>query len=102
MKSTSATPQRGCLKCAAPTRQFVWAALLLALLYPAARAQQAMITRPPAHSTAWQGPGGRHEFGLWWGYSGISGDIWGAAHNVTYMPVGLRYSYEFYRHNQAW
>jgi hypothetical protein len=66
-------------------------------------AQQTVVSTPAARTAAhWQGPGGRHEVGLWWGYSGISGDIWGAAHSVTYMPAGIRYSYEFARHNQSW
>jgi hypothetical protein len=65
-------------------------------------AQQAIVASPPVPKTHWQGPGGRHEFGLWWGYSGLSGDIWGAAHSATYMPIGIRYSYEFARHNQLW
>jgi hypothetical protein len=50
----------------------------------------------------WQGPGGRHEFGAWWGVSLISGHIWGYAGDVKYMPVDLRYSYEFYRHHESW
>jgi len=50
----------------------------------------------------WQGPGGRHEFGAWWGLSLISGHIWGFADDVKYMPIDLRYSYEIYRHNQTW
>jgi len=73
------------------------------LLVPAALvAQQTVVSTPPPHSSRWQGPGGRHEVGLWWGYSGFSGDIWGAAHSVSYMPVGIQYSYEFLRHNQSW
>jgi len=72
-------------------------------LVPAALvAQQTAVSTPSPHSSRWQGPGGRHEVGLWWGYSGFSGDIWGAAHSVSYMPVGIQYSYEFLRHNQSW
>jgi hypothetical protein len=52
--------------------------------------------------TNWRGPGGRHEFGAWWGMSAMSGHIWGYAGDVKYMPVDLRYSYEVYRHNQSW
>ena len=60
--------------------------------------------RPATLSGApdWQGPGGRHEFGAWWGLSAMSGHIWGFAGGVKYMPVDLRYSYEFHRHHQAW
>lgn len=50
----------------------------------------------------WKGPGGRHEFGSWWGLSLMSGHIWGFAGDVKYMPVDLRYSYEFYRHHESW
>ena len=78
------------------------AAALLMLLAIRVVAQQALTSPPAPSHLRWQGPGGRHEFGVWWGYSGFSGDIWGAAHNVSYMPIGVRYSYEFYRHNQAW
>jgi hypothetical protein len=54
---------------------------------------------PPAN---WQGPGGKHEFGAWWGVSLMSGHIWGYAADVKYMPIDLRYSYEFYRHHESW
>lgn len=50
----------------------------------------------------WEGPGGRHEFGAWWGVSLISGHLWGEAKDVKYMPIDLRYSYQFYRHKQQW
>ena len=50
----------------------------------------------------WQGPGGKHEFGAWWGLSVMSGHIWGYAGDVKYMPIDLRYSYEFYRHHESW
>jgi hypothetical protein len=53
-------------------------------------------------STDWQGPGGRHEFGALWGFSLMSGHIWGYAGDVKYMPIDLRYSYEVYRHKQSW
>ena len=59
--------------------------------------QPAVLSSPD-----WQGPGGRHEFGTWWGISWINGQIWGSADDVKYMPIDLRYSYEFYRHHQAW
>lgn len=57
---------------------------------------------PVAAPADWQGPGGRHEFGAWWGFSVMSGHIWGYAGDVKYMPIDLRYSYEFYRHHQTW
>ena len=37
----------------------------------------------------------------WWGMSLISGNLWGATDDVKYMPIDLRYSYEFYRHRQS-
>lgn len=52
--------------------------------------------------STWQGPGGRHEFGAWWGMSLMSGHLWGYEGDVKYMPIDLRYSYELYRHNNAW
>lgn len=42
-------------------------------------------------------PGGVHEFGAWWGLSVMSGHLWGAAGDVKYMPMDVRYSYEFAR-----
>lgn len=62
-----------------------------------AAVQPAVLSSPD-----WQGPGGRHEFGAWWGMSLISGHLWGYSGNVKYMPIDLRYSYEFYRHHQSW
>ena len=53
-------------------------------------------------SSNWQGPGGRHEIGAWWGASAMSGHVWGYAGDVKYMPIDLRYSYELYRHHQSW
>lgn len=50
----------------------------------------------------WEGPGGRHEFGAWWGLSLMSGHVWGFASDVKYMPIDLRYSYQFYRHHDSW
>jgi hypothetical protein len=58
----------------------------------------ARISGPPN----WEGPGGRHEFGAWWGMSLMSGHIWGFSGDVKYMPIDLRYSYEFYRHHESW
>jgi hypothetical protein len=63
------------------------------------RAVEPITTEGPP---VWQGPGGRHEFGAWWGLSLISGHIWGYSGGVKYMPIDLRYSYEFYRHRQEW
>jgi hypothetical protein len=40
-------------------------------------------------------PGGVHEFGAWWGLSLMSGHLWGYAKDVKYMPIDVRYSYEF-------
>lgn len=102
MALTSATPLCGRSNCGALA--LFHAAVVLVLSIPAAlHGQQTVVTTPPArNATRWQGPGGRHEVGFWWGYSGFSGDIWGAAHSVTYMPTGIRYSYEFARHNELW
>jgi hypothetical protein len=41
----------------------------------------------------WPRPGGVHEFGASWGFSGFSGPIWGYARDVKYMPVDVTYSY---------
>jgi hypothetical protein len=41
----------------------------------------------------WLRPGGVHEFGAWWGYSPISGHIWGYADDIVYMPIDVSYSY---------
>jgi len=43
----------------------------------------------------WPHPGGVHEFGAWWGFSGFSGPIWGYARDVKYMPIEVTYSYRF-------
>lgn len=93
MQFSSVLPKRFCS---------TFAIAIFILIAAPAYAQQSVISSRASSHSRWQGPGGPHEFGLWWGYSGFSGDIWGAAHNVTYMPVGIRYSYEFYRHNQSW
>lgn len=61
-----------------------------------------VLPAPVAGPPDWQGPGGRHEFGAWWGFSAMSGHIWGYAGDVKYMPIDLRYSYEFYRHHETW
>lgn len=41
----------------------------------------------------WPHPGGVHEFGALWGFSGFSGPIWGYAKDVKYMPIDVNYSY---------
>jgi hypothetical protein len=66
--------------------------------YLASVAPARTVPAPPN----WQGPGGRHEFGAWWGLSVMSGHIWGFSGDVKYMPMDLRYSYEFYRHHESW
>ena len=43
----------------------------------------------------WPHPGGVHEVGAWWGFSGFSGHIWGYADDIKYMPVDITYSYLF-------
>ncbi len=58
------------------------------------------VSGPPP--PGWEGPGGKHEFGTWWGLSVMSGHIWGYSGDVKYMPIDLRYSYEFYRHHESW
>lgn len=45
-------------------------------------------------------PGGKHEFGAWWGLSLISGHIWGYAGDVKYMPIDVRYSYQLWLHDK--
>lgn len=60
------------------------------------------IERPVRQQVAWEGPGGKHEFGAVWGLSLMSGHLWGYAPDVKYMPITLRYSYELYRHREAW
>ncbi len=41
----------------------------------------------------WPHVGGVHEFGAWWGFSPMTGHIWGYAKDVKYMPVDVTYSY---------
>src|ERR1039457_3992053 len=55
-----------------------------------AGAAAGMTDAQPADQAAaagWEGPGGRHELGAWWGLSLISGHIWGYAGDVKYMPI---------------
>jgi hypothetical protein len=37
--------------------------------------------------------GGKHEFGVVWGYSPTSGPLWSHQKEIRYMPVLIRYSY---------
>ncbi len=68
-----------------------------------AEAYLASVERVPVTApSSWQGPGGKHEFGAWWGMSLMSGHIWGYSGDVKYMPIDLRYSYELYRHHESW
>ncbi len=53
------------------------------------------IVRPLSYLPVYPRPGGVHEFGAWWGLSLMSGHIWGYAKDVKYMPIDVRYSYEF-------
>ena len=41
----------------------------------------------------WPRYGGVHEFGAWWGFSPVSGSIWGYVKDVKYMPIDVTYSY---------
>lgn len=64
----------------------------------------AAIERNPDTARAlpvWPRPGGRQEFGAWWGLSLMSGHIWGYAKDVKYMPIDVRYTYLFTQH-QYW
>jgi hypothetical protein len=60
-----------------------------AMVRPAMKRREALPVFPR--------PGGVHEFGAWWGLSLISGHVFGAAKDVKYMPVDVRYSYELKR-----
>jgi Lipid A 3-O-deacylase (PagL) len=51
--------------------------------------------RPARYLPVFPRPGGVHEFGAWWGLSLMTGHIWGQAKDVKYMPIDVRYSYEF-------
>lgn len=55
----------------------------------------AVAARPATYLPEFPRPGGVHEFGAWWGLSLISGHIWGFAKDIKYMPIDVRYSYEF-------
>lgn len=80
-------------------------AMRWAAKHPDSGAEAYLASVAPALSAGppnWEGPGGRHEFGVWWGLSLMSGHIWGYSGDVKYMPIDLRYSYAFYRHHQSW
>ncbi|MFZ0630003.1 MAG: acyloxyacyl hydrolase [Acidobacteriaceae bacterium] len=53
---------------------------------------------PAQELPVWPRPGGVHEFGAWWGFSLMSGHIWGYAKDVKYMPIDVRYTYLFTEH----
>ena len=57
--------------------------------------------RKPEVLPAWPHYGGVHEFGAWWGFSAISGHVWGYAKDVKYMPIDLNYSYLWLR-RESW
>jgi hypothetical protein len=57
----------------------------------------AAVVRPVHSLPVFPRPGGVHEFGAWWGLSLISGHVWGYAKDIKYMPIDVRYSYEFKR-----
>jgi hypothetical protein len=57
--------------------------------------------RPVTYLPVFPRPGGVHEFGAWWGLSLISGHVWGYAKDTKYMPIDVRYSYEF-EHWEHW
>ena len=72
-----------------------WTAPALAQMSGAVAVAGMTNAQPAGQAAAagWEGPGGRHEFGAWWGLSLISGHIWGYAGDVKYMPIAVRYSY---------
>lgn len=41
--------------------------------------------------------GGHHEIGVWAGFSGFSGPVWGYARDTRYAVADVRYSYRFVR-----
>ena len=63
-----------------------------------AAAEPVQRAATPRLLPVWPRPGGVHEFGAWWGFSVISGHIWGYAGDVKYMPIDVRYSYLFSLH----
>lgn len=63
--------------------------------YGASKDIRPAASRPVRYLPLFPRPGGVHEFGAWWGLSLISGHVWGYAKDVKYMPIDVRYSYEF-------
>jgi hypothetical protein len=63
--------------------------------YGASKDIRLAASRPVRYLPLFPRPGGVHEFGAWWGLSLISGHVWGYAKDVKYMPIDVRYSYEF-------
>jgi Lipid A 3-O-deacylase (PagL) len=53
------------------------------------------VAQPVHYLPEFPRPGGVHEFGAWWGLSLMTGHLWGAAKDIKYMPIDVRYSYEF-------
>jgi hypothetical protein len=56
------------------------------------------VTRPALQKSTL--PGGSFELGAWWGLSVNSGDLWGGAVDVKYMPIDVRFSYRFLLHDR--
>ncbi|MGH9585678.1 MAG: acyloxyacyl hydrolase [Acidobacteriaceae bacterium] len=73
-----------------------FALLSYQFLNPARATANIFRFRPPWYRDP--RPGGVHEFGAWWGFSLISGHIWGYAKDIKYMPIDIRYSYLFSLH----
>jgi opacity protein-like surface antigen len=65
-----------------------FSALSLGLI-AAANTAQAQAA-PPAEDIPY---GGHHEFGVWGGYSGFTGPVWGYSRDVHYGSIDARYSY---------
>jgi hypothetical protein len=63
--------------------------------------EPAAVARPVTYLPVFPRPGGVHEFGAWWGLSLMSGHLWGAATDIKYMPIDVRYSYEFEHWNHT-
>ena len=63
----------------------------LVLLHAIAAAALGQLNRPAGNDALPYG--GQHEVGVWSGYSGFSGPIWGYSRDVHYSPTDLRYSF---------
>jgi hypothetical protein len=55
-----------------------------------------------ASAPEWPRYGGVHEFGAWWGFSVVSGQLWGSATSIRYMPIDLNYSYLLNPQSRRW